>query len=101
MITGEGKILSNIISSQIPLHARYGGVIPELASRNHLMAVSSVTRQALAEAGINLADVGRIAATRGPGLVGALMVGLQFAKGLAMQTGAELVAVHHVKSWSL
>jgi N6-L-threonylcarbamoyladenine synthase len=97
VITGEGKILSNIISSQIPLHARYGGVIPELASRNHLMAVSSVTRQALAEAGINLADVGRIAATRGPGLVGALMVGLQFAKGLAMQTGAELVAVHHVE----
>ena len=97
VITTEGRILSNIISSQIPLHARYGGVIPELASRNHLMAVSSVTGQALAGAGIELADVGRIAATRGPGLVGALMVGLQFAKGLSMQTGAELVAVHHVE----
>lgn len=97
VITGAGEILSNVISSQIPLHARYGGVIPELASRNHLMAVSAVVRQALDDAGISLAEVGRIAATRGPGLLGALMVGLQFAKGLAMQTGAELVAVHHVE----
>ncbi len=97
VITADGKILANVISSQIPLHARYGGVIPELASRNHLMSVSAVVRQALSEAGVSLGDVGRIAATRGPGLLGALMVGLQFAKGLAMQSGAELVAVHHVE----
>jgi N6-L-threonylcarbamoyladenine synthase len=97
VVTGQGEILSNVISSQIPVHARYGGVIPELASRNHLMAMPAVVGEALAKAQVSLGDLTRIAATRGPGLVGALMVGLQFAKGLAFQTGAELVAVHHVE----
>ncbi len=97
MITPAGRVLSNVISSQIPVHARYGGVIPELASRNHLMAIPTVAQQALDAAGVTLGDIGRIAATRGPGLVGALMVGLQFAKGLAFRTGAEMVPVHHVE----
>jgi N6-L-threonylcarbamoyladenine synthase len=97
VVTSEGKVLSSVISSQVPLHARYGGVIPEIASRNHLLAVGPVVDQALAAAGVTIADIGRIAVTRGPGLAGALMVGLQHAKTLAWVHGVELVPVHHVE----
>ncbi len=97
VVTQEGKVLSNVVSSQVPLHARYGGVIPEIASRNHLLAVGPVVDKALSDAGVTLADVGRIAVTRGPGLAGALLVGLQHAKTLAWLHGIELVPVHHVE----
>lgn len=97
VVSSAGDVLSNAISSQIPIHARFGGVIPELASRNHLMAIGPVVRKALDDAGIKLADISRIGVTRGPGLMGALMMGLQFAKGLAVRHDIELVPVHHVE----
>lgn len=97
VVTAEGELLSNVIASQIPVHARYGGVIPELASRNHLMAIGTVTAEALTEAGATLADLSLLAVTQGPGLVGALMVGMQFGKGLACARKIGLVPVHHVE----
>jgi len=97
VVTGDGEVASNVISSQIPIHARFGGVIPELASRNHLMAVTGVVAKALADAGLTPDQLGAVAATRGPGLMGALMVGLQFAKGLALAASLDLVPVHHVE----
>lgn len=97
VVDEEGHVLSNVISSQIPIHARYGGVIPELASRNHLMAIDPVVQQALQQAGVTLDQIGRIAVTQGPGLIGSLMVGVQYAKGLAWTRGIELVPVHHVE----
>jgi len=97
VVSGDGRVLSNIVSSQVPVHARYGGVIPELASRNHLMAVRPVVDEALTEAGVALGDVDAIGVTRGPGLLGSLLVGVQFAKGLATATGIPLIPVHHVE----
>lgn len=97
VVTAEGRVLSNVVSSQVPLHARYGGVIPEIASRNHLLAIGPVVDRALAEAGATPADIARIAVTRGPGLAGALMVGLQHAKTLSWLLGIDLVPVHHVE----
>src|SRR3982751_4102569 len=75
VVTDDGRILSNVVSSQADLHARFGGVVPEVASRRHLELVVPVLREALAEAGATLDDVGRVAVTQGPGLVGALLVG--------------------------
>lgn len=97
VVTSEGAVLSNVISSQIPVHARYGGVIPELASRNHLLAIETVVKQALREAGVGPHEITRVGATVGPGLMGALMVGLQYAKGLAASYDWEFVPVHHVE----
>ena len=97
VVSDNGDVLSNAISSQIPIHARFGGVIPELASRNHLMAIGPVVRKALDDAGTTLPRISRIGVTRGPGLMGALMIGLQFAKGLAIRHDIELVPVHHVE----
>ena len=96
VVTGEGEILSNIVASQSELHAPYGGVVPEVAARRHLELVSPVVREALARAEITLADIERIAVTRGPGLIGALLVGLAAAKGLAWGRGLPLVAVDHL-----
>ena len=76
VITDDGEIVSNIVASQSELHARYGGVVPEIASRRHLELVSPVVREALERAKITLADVEKVAVTQGPGLVGALLVGL-------------------------
>ena len=82
-IISDGKtILSNIISSQISTHREFGGVVPEIASRQHLEAINSVMQSALDEASVTLADIDAIAVTAGPGLVGALLVGVSFAKSL-------------------
>src|SRR5688572_3147440 len=76
VVTPEGELLSNRVASQALLHARYGGVVPEVASRGHLEAIDAVTADALEEAGVSLEEVDRVAVTRGPGLIGALLVGL-------------------------
>jgi N6-L-threonylcarbamoyladenine synthase len=96
LVTDEGRILANVVSSQADLHARYGGVVPEVASRRHLELVLPVVREALAEAGATLDDVSRVAVTRGPGLIGALLVGLSAAKALAWARRLPLVPVDHL-----
>jgi tRNA N6-adenosine threonylcarbamoyltransferase len=96
LVTDEGRILANVVSSQADLHARYGGVVPEVASRRHLELVLPVVRETLAEAGASLDDVSRVAVTRGPGLIGALLVGLSAAKALAWARRLPLVPVDHL-----
>lgn len=88
---------AQVVASQAELHAPYGGVYPELASRAQLQAIAPVCRQALAEAGCALPDLDAIAVTQGPGLVGSLLVGIQFAKGLALAGGRPLRAIHHLE----
>jgi N6-L-threonylcarbamoyladenine synthase len=90
-------ILSNIVASQVDVHHRYGGVVPELACRKHIEAIGPVYQTALDEAKMTLADLDAIAVTRGPGLVGALLVGLSFAKSLAYATGKPLIPVNHLE----
>jgi N6-L-threonylcarbamoyladenine synthase len=96
LITDDGEIRANVVSSQADLHARYGGVVPEVASRRHLELVTPVIREALGEAGAELSDVERVAVTRGPGLIGALLVGLSAAKALAWALRLPLVPVDHL-----
>jgi len=91
------RTLSSVVASQIATHARYGGVVPELASREHLRAVVPVVRAALAQAGVTLADLDAIAVTNGPGLAGALLVGITYAKALAFANGLPLIAVNHLE----
>ena len=93
---GLRHIRSNIVASQIDIHRLYGGVVPEIASRAHTEVISKITYEALAEAGIRLSDVGVIAVTAFPGLIGALLVGVNFAKSLAFANNIPLVAVNHV-----
>jgi N6-L-threonylcarbamoyladenine synthase len=88
---------ASVVASQVELHANFGGVVPELASRHHLTAAVPVVREALARAGATLAEVDAIAVTEGPGLVGALLVGVQLARGLSLATGLPLVGVHHME----
>jgi N6-L-threonylcarbamoyladenine synthase len=90
------RLLSNVVFSQMDEHAAYGGVVPEIASRRHVEAIIPVIGEALARAGMALGDVDAIAATYGPGLAGALLVGLSAAKGLALAAGKPLIGVHHV-----
>ena len=92
------EIASNIVASQIETHRLYGGVVPEIASRAHIEAVSGVTKEALDKAGITLQDLDAIAVTAFPGLIGALLVGVNFAKSLAFANGIPLVAVNHIKA---
>src|SRR6266852_4811961 len=94
--SGE-QILSNVVASQIATHQPYGGVVPELASREHLRAIVPVVRQALAEAGQTYESVDAIAVTQGPGLAGALLVGISFAKALAFALEKPLIAVNHLE----
>jgi N6-L-threonylcarbamoyladenine synthase len=96
IITPGGEILSNIVASQSELHARFGGVVPEVASRRHLELVSPVVREALGQAGVTLEEVEHVGVTRGPGLIGALLVGLAAAKGIAWGAGLPLVPVDHL-----
>ena len=96
VVTDAGEIRANIVASQADLHARYGGVVPEIASRRHLELVAPVIREALAEAGVTLDDVGRVAVTQGPGLIGALLVGLAAAKAIAWARRLPLVPVDHL-----
>lgn len=94
----DGKtIASNVVASQLDLHAQYGGVFPELASRAHIEAISSVGEQAIRDAGITYDKLDAIAVTRGPGLVGSLLVGLNYAKGLALATGKPLLGINHLE----
>ena len=92
------RVLSNVVASQVEEHRLYGGVVPEIASRRHTEAISGVVRQALEQAGVTLNDIDGIAVTYAPGLIGALLVGVSFAKGLAMATGKPLIPVHHLRS---
>jgi len=96
VVTQDGRILSNIVSSQAELHARFGGVVPEVASRRHLELVVPVLREALAEADWKLEDLDAVAVTQGPGLVGALLVGLSAAKAVAWANGLPLIPVNHL-----
>jgi len=91
------KILSNVVASQIPVHSPYGGVVPELASREHLRNILPVVRSALSQAGVTYPDLDAIAVTEGPGLAGALLVGISFAKALAHSVGKPLIAVNHLE----
>ena len=90
------EVLSNIIYSQIALHERFGGVVPEIASRKHIEKINQVIRQALEEAEMSLQDITAIAVTYGPGLVGALLVGVAEAKAISFAAGIPLVGVHHI-----
>lgn len=92
------KIISSVVASQIEEHKLYGGVVPEIASRRHCEAINGVVRQALLQADTSLENIDGIAVTYAPGLIGALLVGVNFAKGLSMATGLPLIPVHHLRS---
>jgi N6-L-threonylcarbamoyladenine synthase len=96
LVTDDGEILANIVASQSELHAEYGGVVPEVASRRHLELVSPVVREAFGQADASLGDVECVAVTQGPGLIGALLVGLAAAKAIAWGRGVPLVPVDHL-----
>ena len=91
------RVLSNVVASQIEIHRRFGGVVPEIASRNHTLAIDNVVAQALDESGCGREDIDAVAVTYGAGLLGALLVGVNYAKGLAYAWGKPLYAVSHVK----
>lgn len=92
------KVLSSIVASQVEEHKIYGGVVPEIASRRHVEAISGVVNSALSEAGCTLEDIDAVAVTHAPGLIGALLVGVNYAKGITMASGLPLVPVHHLRS---
>lgn len=92
------KVLSNVVSSQVQEHKIYGGVVPEIASRRHAEAISSVVSKALSDAEVSLQDVDAVAVTYAPGLIGALLVGVNYAKALSYSAGKPLVPVHHLRS---
>ena len=91
------KIISSVINTQVAEHGLYGGVVPEIASRRHTENIVGVVEQALADAEMPLSDVDYIAVTTAPGLIGALLVGVSFAKGLSLATGKPLIPVHHLR----
>ena len=98
-VVEDGRVIcSSVVASQIEEHKLYGGVVPEIASRRHSEAIVTVTEQALAEAGCAWSDLDGIAVTHAPGLIGALLVGVNFAKGLSLATGLPLIPVHHLRS---
>ena len=96
-VVGDDGVLSNVIASQDSLHADYGGIVPELAARRHLETVQDVVRKAMTDAAATFADLDGIAVTRGPGLVGSLLVGLSAAQGLGLRTGLPVVGVNHLE----
>jgi len=97
-VSRDGReILSNVVLSQVDMHAIYGGVVPEIASRSHVEGIHGVVQQALTDAGVTLADLDAVAVTYAPGLIGALLVGVNFAKGLALSAGKPLIPVHHIR----
>ncbi len=97
VLSGEGKILSNVLDSQVEVHAHFGGVVPELASRRHMERLESLTKEALDRAGISFSELTGIAVTNRPGLVGALIVGVNFAKALAFARKIPYVTVNHLE----
>src|SRR4030088_1082675 len=96
LVDHEGRVLADVVRSQASLHAPYGGVVPELASRDHLRNIGPVVRTSLARARVRLADIDGVAVTNRPGLVGALLVGVQSAKGIAWAAGKPLVGIDHL-----
>jgi N6-L-threonylcarbamoyladenine synthase len=97
-VVADGRdVLSSVVASQVDFHSRFGGVVPEIASRKHIEAVVGVVDEALELAGLTLAEIDALAVTKGPGLIGALVVGVAYAKGLAMATGFPLVGVNHLE----
>lgn len=97
VVVNGRKVLSNIISSQIDIHTKFGGVVPEVASRKHVEAIGFVVQEALSKAEVTLEDIDAIGVTYGPGLVGALLVGVQYAKGLSYATKKPLIGVNHIE----
>jgi len=97
LVEDGARILSNVVASQIATHAEYGGVVPELASREHLRAIVPIVRQAFEKAGRHYGDVDAVAVTAGPGLVGSLLVGLTYAKAMALSLGKPLIGVNHLE----
>ena len=97
MVEDAPRVLSSVVASQIDTHGKYGGVVPELASREHLRAIVPVVREALETAGTKLEDLAAIAVTQGPGLVGSLLVGMTYAKSLSFATGVPIIAVNHIE----
>ena len=98
ILNTNGEVLSNVVHSQISIHANYGGVVPELASRDHAIKIKNVTKAALKEANLKPQDLDYISVTQGPGLLGCLIVGMSFAKSLAMSLDLPLIPVDHVKA---
>ncbi len=96
VVDEDGRVLANVIATQVDIHARYGGIVPEIASRQHVLDIRPVCEQAIRDAGIDWGEVGAVAATHGPGLAGSLIVGLNFAKGLAASLDVPLVGVNHM-----
>ncbi|MBQ9114802.1 MAG: tRNA (adenosine(37)-N6)-threonylcarbamoyltransferase complex transferase subunit TsaD [Clostridia bacterium] len=96
-VTRGREVLSSVISSQIEIHKRFGGVVPEIASRNHALAIDSITKEALEKAGVTFDDIDAIAVTYGAGLLGALLVGVSYAKALAYTLEKPLIACNHIK----
>ena len=97
-VVSDGRtVLSNVVASQVPEHILYGGVVPEIASRRHCESVSGVAAEALRRAGTSLQEIDAVAVTYAPGLIGALLVGVNFAKGLAYAAGKPLAPVHHLR----
>ena len=97
VIEDETRVLSSVVASQFPVHGKYGGVVPELASREHLRAIVPVVREALERATLTFADLDAVAATSGPGLAGSLLVGLTYAKAISLAAGLPLIAVNHIE----
>lgn len=97
VVVNGREVLSNIISSQIDIHTKFGGVVPEVASRKHIEAISLVVQEALDKAGCTLEEIDAVGVTYGPGLVGALLVGMQYAKSLAYAIGKPLIGVNHIE----
>src|SRR5579863_3903752 len=97
VVEDGSRILSSVISSQMATHSKYGGVVPELASREHLRAIVPAVRLALEESATRLEELAAIAVTQGPGLVGSLLVGMTYAKALAIAKGLPLIAVNHIE----
>ena len=98
MVEDGTKILSNVISSQVELHSRYGGIVPEVASRQHLLSIMPIVEKALADARVSHGDLSAIAVTNGPGLAGSLLVGVNLAKAVALAWGLPLIGVNHLEA---
>lgn len=97
IIDNKGNILADVVQSQVAPHAQFGGVVPEIASRHHLIQISQLTKEAFRVAKLSSADIGAVAATLGPGLIGSLLVGAQFAKGMAQSLEVPFIGVHHIE----
>ena len=97
VVAGGGRILSSVVASQLDTHVKYGGVVPELASREHLRAVVPVVREALSRADLPMGQLDAIAVTEGPGLMGSLLVGITYAKALSLASGVPLIGVNHLE----